>query len=307
MENKKLLKFLYKDIAEIEELFIEKGSEGFDEYEIEFIQSRFTGAKQIIQIFSEKENKRLKSMQSHSHSQIAKENGEGVALQTPAVNEDTKKQQPGFTAEEQESLNSLSEFEEELKESEQVQVEEEVVAQTEQIEPLVAEAKNEAEESKSQQETLNEINVVNPKSASNTNELESSIAEAVPNIQDTKPEVDLNDEPEVDEANHRLGDSFAKEKSVNELLAGESNKLEHKISNSPVASIKTAIGINDRYQYIRELFDGNAETFSKAVSELDNLNSINEAVTYLQQNYKWKKNDTSLKFVNLVKRRFPNE
>ena len=62
MENKKLLKFLYKDIAEIEELFSEKGSEGFDEYEIEFIQSRFKGAKQILQILSEKENKQVEKI-----------------------------------------------------------------------------------------------------------------------------------------------------------------------------------------------------------------------------------------------------
>ena len=60
MENKKLLKFLYKDIAEIEEIFAEKGKNGFDNFEVEFIQSRFAGAKQIIQILSEKENQFLK-------------------------------------------------------------------------------------------------------------------------------------------------------------------------------------------------------------------------------------------------------
>jgi hypothetical protein len=37
------------------------------------------------------------------------------------------------------------------------------------------------------------------------------------------------------------------------------------------------------------------------------MNHISEAVNFLQQNFKWKKNETSLKFVNLVKRRFPNE
>ena len=55
MDNKKLFKFLLKDISEIEELFAEKGTEGFDELEIEFIRTRFSGAKHIIQLLSEKD------------------------------------------------------------------------------------------------------------------------------------------------------------------------------------------------------------------------------------------------------------
>lgn len=306
MENKKLLKFLYKDIAEIEELFTEKGSEGFDEYEIEFIQSRFKGAKQIIQIFSEKENKRIKSIQSQFHSQTAEENSESVESHPLVGNEQTKSEQPLLSAEEQESLNSLSEFEEELNDSKQALLEEEAIVEEEQVDSIIDAEKSEALESKSQG-ILNESEVVHQQPETAAEEHESRSEETEPNDQDSKLEVDLNDEPELDEANHRLGDRFLKEKSVNELLAGDGNKLEHKISNSRVASIKAAIGINDRYQYIRELFDGNADTFSKTVSELDSLTSIKEAVTYLQQNYKWKKNETSLKFVNLVKRRFPNE
>ncbi len=104
----------------------------------------------------------------------------------------------------------------------------------------------------------------------------------------------------------RLGDKFSKEKSVNDLINVDNTKLEHKLSNRPVEKIKTAIGINDRFLYIRELFDGNADNFSRAIAELDNKKELGEAVEYLQQNFKWEKNETSLKFVNLVKRRFAN-
>lgn len=275
MENKKLLKFLYKDIAEIEELFAEKGSEGFDEYEIEFIQSRFKGAKQVIQILSEKENKQATKIRPRPVQKVEE------SVESPTHIEDEQKEtvqsQSELKVEEEESLRSLSEFEEEIKEVEQPQVDKEAVEPNEEVPNVVIEEEP--------NETVDEEEIV----------------------EENTGEVQLTEEEVVDEANHRLGDSFSKEKSVNELLAGDSNKLEHKISNSPVASIKSAIGINDRYQYIRELFEGNSDSFSKAVSELDDLNSIKEAVTYLQQNYKWKKNDTSLKFVNLIKRRFPNE
>lgn len=118
-------------------------------------------------------------------------------------------------------------------------------------------------------------------------------------------DVELEDEV-VTEANQRLGDSFSKEKSVNDMVS-DHNKLEFKLSNRPVSSIQAAIGINDRFQYIRELFDGSGEKFTETVKTLDSMNHISEAVNFLQQNFKWKKNETSLKFVNLVKRRFPNE
>ena len=120
-------------------------------------------------------------------------------------------------------------------------------------------------------------------------------------------ELQMDDEEPVDIHNKRLGDSFLKEKSVNDLMSDDFSKLEHKLSNRPVSSIQSAIGINDRFQYIRELFEGSADNFVKTVADLDSMNDIKEAVNYLQSNFKWKKNETSLKFVNLIKRRFPNE
>jgi hypothetical protein len=105
------------------------------------------------------------------------------------------------------------------------------------------------------------------------------------------------------EEHTRLGDSFLKGKSVNDIIT-EQQKLEFKLSNRPVTSIKTAIGINDRFQYIRELFDNSALKFTDTVENLDSMDNIHDAVNYLRNNFKWKKNDTSLKFVNLVKRRF---
>jgi hypothetical protein len=79
------------------------------------------------------------------------------------------------------------------------------------------------------------------------------------------------------------------------------------LSNRPVNCLQAAIGINDRFQYIRELFDGDNQKFLETVKTLDSKQNIKEAVNYLRNNFKWKKNETSLKFVNLVKRRFINE
>ncbi len=297
MDNKKLLKFLFKDIAEIEELFVEKGSEGFDEFEIEFIQSRFKGAKQLIQILSEKENKQLENIRPRPVIEALEDKREEEPKAKKGKEVPNK-----MTEEEAESLQELSRFEEEIKESDPLQselAEEKEVSDNSQV-PVESHAQSQSPEAA--EEIIGEV-----QGKAVGEEQDSAIQRPVTTPDDAEPGVDLDDEEQVDEANNRLGDRFTKEKSVNELLGNKDNsKLEYKISNSPVDSIKAAIGINDRYQYIRELFDGKAEVFSKTVDELDRLNTIQEAVTYLQQNYKWKKNDTSLKFVNLVKRRFPN-
>ena len=149
---------------------------------------------------------------------------------------------------------------------------------------------------------------------------EPEVAKVEEEIDEVEPEVEIplglfesnieKNDIELEEVNvdtsHRLGDSFMKGKSVNDMV-DDHNKLEFKLSNRPVSSIQAAIGINDRFQYIRELFDGSSEKYTDTVISLDSMSNINEAVSYIKQNFKWKKNETSLKFINLVKRRFANE
>ncbi len=125
-------------------------------------------------------------------------------------------------------------------------------------------------------------------------------------------EQEINESGMLEENNEKadtkscLGDSFLKGKSINDIITDQ-NKLEFKLSNLPVSSIKSAIGINDRFQYIRELFDNDANKFYDSLEKLDSMNSLKEASDYLRANFKWKKNELSLKFINLVKRRYHYE
>jgi len=267
MENKKLLKFLLKDLSELEELVAEKDDNTFDELEMEFLQTRVSGAKRMIQILFDRDSSSL--------------------------NKDAEK--PEIIA--QVEVEAQKEIIKPVIE-ESIIIEDKMVSEVEtKIEETEPEIRAEVEDALDR--ITDEVN-----EAESTNSIEE---------QETEPEiveesgVELDDEDNTDEANHRLGDSFSKEKSINDLIDIEDSKLEHKISNRPLESIKKAIGINDRFQYIRELFEGNAEKFINTVAELDEKTDINEAVDYLKKNFKWKKNETSLKFVNLVKRRFYNE
>lgn len=115
------------------------------------------------------------------------------------------------------------------------------------------------------------------------------------------------DEVELEEVaasgKQTLGERFVHGRSVNDLLL-EHSKSESKFSNLPVTSLQSAIGINDRFLFTRELFDGDAKAFSEVIRKLDSMTGIHEAAGYLREHFKWTKTETSLKFIDLVKRRF---
>ncbi len=141
-----------------------------------------------------------------------------------------------------------------------------------------------------------------------TKEESASEPESPGNHIDSRSEDDdmLEDDPEKRDTQVRLIDSFMKGKSVNDLVTDQ-QKLEFKLSNRPVTSIQKAIGINDRFQFIRELFDNDNEKFLQTVKSLDSMNTMTDALHFLRNHFKWHKSETSLKFLNLVKRRFADE
>lgn len=297
MENKKLLSYLLKDLSELDELFAESGKNSFDSFEMEFIQNRISGSIRLIKLFIEREN----NIPAEINPEIFTNQKQKLSNSEPPFNKVEEKitenikdnpavKTPGVWVEEK----ATKVFEQEV---------------NRQIEPeiRVSEIVIEKEEV-----TIVENNITAPEIVQETIEIEQQVVETQQqNIQfkseTIQNELELEEDEPVDLHNKRLGDSFLKEKSVNDIRSDDMSKLEHKLSNRPLSSIQSAIGINDRFQYIRELFEGSADNFVKAVAELDSMNDMKEAVDYLQTNFKWKKNEASLKFVNLIKRRFPNE
>ncbi|MCC6691283.1 MAG: hypothetical protein IT235_07090 [Bacteroidia bacterium] len=75
----------------------------------------------------------------------------------------------------------------------------------------------------------------------------------------------------------------------------------------PITDINTAIGINEKFQFINELFEGNMNEYTAAISQLNNYASLAEAQSYLNsimEIYKWKDgNPVSEKFIKIVRRK----
>jgi len=78
-----------------------------------------------------------------------------------------------------------------------------------------------------------------------------------------------------------------------------------KLQARPVKSIKKAIGINDRFYFQRELFDGDSKLFDKIVNQLDEIDNIKSAEEFLHTNFDWDENNEAFKmFMEIVRRKY---
>lgn len=90
-------------------------------------------------------------------------------------------------------------------------------------------------------------------------------------------------------------------KSADESVSG-------KLRGSHVDDLKAVIGINEKFQFINELFDGNMKEYNVALDQLNNVNSSADADAYLDNlgaMYNWNQEDpVASNFKELVQRRF---
>lgn len=105
----------------------------------------------------------------------------------------------------------------------------------------------------------------------------------------------------------KKGDS-EKKKDKKFSLELESGFMEQ-LGNGPLNNLKEAIGLNERFLFSNELFNGNMEAFNRALNELNHLENTPDAERLINEqlapNYKWDiENEAVERFISLVKRRF---
>ena len=58
--------------------------------------------------------------------------------------------------------------------------------------------------------------------------------------------------------------------------------LSDRLKVKPLASLTEAIGISDKFLFIGEIFDGNKEAYAQAISRLDKVENLDDAVTIIK-------------------------
>lgn len=129
---------------------------------------------------------------------------------------------------------------------------------------------------------------------------EEAVTDETPVEESPVAEVAPEPEPEAGEVSESLNDRMRAET--------EEPTLAKKLQKRPIKDLKTAIGINQKFLFMNELFEGENQLYYDALDYLNGLTDFNEAEGYLTElsdRYTWDWSSKQVKhFVSLVERRY---
>lgn len=77
------------------------------------------------------------------------------------------------------------------------------------------------------------------------------------------------------------------------------------LRNEPVTDLRKAIGLNDKFLLIRDLFDGDGEAYERAIEALNGFEDLDDCMIYIAENYAWNPNSDGAKLLmDLLERKF---
>ena len=139
-------------------------------------------------------------------------------------------------------------------------------------------------------------------------------------IQKQKPkprnQLDLHFDPLTDiptlsqQQNYKeVNESVSQQESLNDRLKENKTELMHVLKDSPIRDLRKAIGINDRFVFINELFRGDEAMYERCIKTINSFNIYAEAEYWMNRELMvklgWDNERESVKhFYQLVKRRF---
>ncbi len=114
-------------------------------------------------------------------------------------------------------------------------------------------------------------------------------------------------EPTSAPAIHRAASG---DKAIDPLEAWERfESREYKVMKGSIGKLSESVGINQRFMFTRELFDGNPDLLKHALKSVDNCESFEDAIRLLNERFvaelNWDKNTEAVdEFLQLVYRKF---
>jgi len=129
---------------------------------------------------------------------------------------------------------------------------------------------------------------------------------------DHTPEKDTEQKKKTDEKQKETSKTLAEKFQGNSHYVYENlsekaqlQNISSKLQSRPIGDIAASIGVNDRFKLIRDLFNGDAESYRKTIEILNNSTNFNEAFNYISTNFNWDMEDVSVQFIlDLVRRKF---
>jgi hypothetical protein len=103
-----------------------------------------------------------------------------------------------------------------------------------------------------------------------------------------------------------LSDRFKGRSTLHESLHQSLVKEKSTLAQAkPVINLMSAIGINDRFTFIRELFNNDTPAFENTMSILNEANSFNDAYNYMIQQFDWDMDSDAVQLLlEIIRRKY---
>ena len=102
-------------------------------------------------------------------------------------------------------------------------------------------------------------------------------------------------------AQQRLGDSFGEVKTLADHIAKDDAPTT---PFNRITELRQAIGLNDKFLMIRDLFGGDAERYEATIDTLDEFDDLDECIIYIVENFRWNPDLEAAKLlVSLIERK----
>ncbi|HZM12560.1 MAG TPA: hypothetical protein VFB86_00120 [Bacteroidales bacterium] len=139
-------------------------------------------------------------------------------------------------------------------------------------------------------------------------------AEARPEVKaelkaEVRPEVrvDLKAEAAAEKGKPILADKFSAAQIIGKKVSSvkQDEVISSVMHNKPISDIGAAIGINDKFYFIRELFSGDTRAYQDTIKRLNSSGSLGEAMKILDENTVMGSDPAAQSsFVDIVRRKF---
>ncbi len=119
----------------------------------------------------------------------------------------------------------------------------------------------------------------------------------------------MTDIPTLSHQGSQTNENQLQEESINDKLKQSKTELVERLKETPVKDLRKAIGINDRFLFINELFRGDEAMYERCIKTINSFSIYPEAEYWITRELKVKlgwsdENPAVQHFDQLVKRRF---
>ena len=190
--------------------------------------------------------------------------------------------------------------------------EEEPVAEKE--EPNNEEETRHCEEASARNDEVEEEEPAHEEEEPVVEEEEPVVEEEEPVVEEEEPVVE-EEEPAVEENEDAYFEEEVEEEDAADDLGfilnfepTEDHSLAAKLQHESINDLRAAIGINDKFLLVNELFGGSMEKYNKSIDNLNDLKTLNGALVYMNElriELQWNSNNEAYKkLLDLVHRKF---